>query len=113
MGIQIFGTPSCKETRKAERFFKERGIPFQSIDISKKMISPGEMTVIVRKVDPEMLIDTQSRRYVKEGYQYRDYDPIEEIFEHPDLLKTPIVRKGNVVIQGADPSALQVFLGQV
>ena len=112
MGIQIFGTPSCKETRKAERFFKERGVPFKSIEITRKMISAGEMSVIIRRIDPSDLIDTQSKRYVREGYSYREFDPIEEIFEHPDLLRTPIVRDGQVVVLGADPDALKVFLEQ-
>jgi glutaredoxin len=45
MNIQIFGTSKCQDTRKAQRFFKERGIPFQYVDLAVKGLSKGELTV--------------------------------------------------------------------
>ena len=46
MNIQIFGTKKCNETKKAERYFKERGIKYQLIDMKDKGMSKGEFTAV-------------------------------------------------------------------
>ena len=46
MNIQIFGTKKCRDTRKAERFFKERGIKYQFIDMKEKGMSKGEFNSV-------------------------------------------------------------------
>ena len=48
MNIQIFGTKKCNETKKAERFFKERGIKYQFVDMKKKGMSKGEFNSVAQ-----------------------------------------------------------------
>ena len=48
MNIQIFGTKKCNDTKKAERFFKERGIKFQFIDMKEKGMSKGEFNSVAQ-----------------------------------------------------------------
>ena len=48
MNIQIFGTKKCNDTKKAERFFKERGIKYQFIDMKEKGMSKGEFTSVAQ-----------------------------------------------------------------
>lgn len=96
--VQIFGTKKCKETRKAERWFKERGIRVQSVDLTEKGLSPGELKSVAAKVGGvEALIDRESKRYVDKGLKYSaPTGPRIEalLLEDPLLLKTPIVRRG-------------------
>jgi len=94
MNIQIIGTKSCADTRKAERFFKERRVPIQFRDIKEKGLSQGELNNITRHIEPEDLIDTEGKQYRKRNMEYLVYDPVEEILEDPLLLKTPVVRNG-------------------
>ncbi len=94
MNIQIIGTKSCADTRKAERFFKERRVPIQFRDIKEKGLSPGELNNITQHIDPEDLIDTEGKHYKKRNMEYMVYDPVEELLEDPLLLKTPVVRNG-------------------
>ncbi len=61
MNIQIFGTAKCQDTRKAQRFFKERGIAFQYIDLAIKGLSKGELNSVKAAVGMENLIDTQGK----------------------------------------------------
>ncbi|MBO5178359.1 MAG: ArsC family transcriptional regulator, partial [Lachnospiraceae bacterium] len=50
MNIQIFGTKKCFDTKKADRYFKERGIKFQFIDLKEKGMSKGEFTSVKQAV---------------------------------------------------------------
>jgi len=103
MGLQIFGTRKCADTRKAERFFKERGAGYQFIDLAEKGISPGELAAVSRAVGREALIDASSPRAQKRGLAHIDFDPEEEILKDPLLLRTPVVRDGSRAVIGADP----------
>ncbi|MCP4567650.1 MAG: ArsC family transcriptional regulator [FCB group bacterium] len=94
MIIQIFGTPKCKDSRKAERFFKERRVKIQFIDLRDKGVSPGELRSITQSVPLEELIDTEGRQYRARNLQYMKFDLAEELLEDPRLFKTPIVRQG-------------------
>lgn len=100
MELQIIGWKSCKNTRKAERFFKERGISFQFRDLKEKEITQGELKNICAKVNPEELVDRESKAYKKGGYDYLAYDPLEELLENQGLFKTPIVRYQKQVAVG-------------
>ncbi len=100
MAIQIFGTTKCFNTKKAERFFKERNIPVQFINLKEKEISPGEMENIIKGLmknagSPleviEMLADKENKDYSKFAY-LDDEDKVEKLITNPSLLKTPIVR---------------------
>jgi len=113
MNIQIIGTKSSAESRKAERFFKERRIPFQYRDLKEKGLSQGELNNITRRVDPEDLIDTEGKEYKKRNMEYLVFDPVEEILEDPLLLKTPIVRNGkHKVTVGHQPKVWQQWIDE-
>lgn len=103
MNIQIIGTKKCKETQKAERFFKERRIPFHFRDLSEKGLAKGELDNITRVIPLEMLLDTESKRYKERGLQFMKFDIEEELLTDPLLLKTPIVRNGKLVTIGYTP----------
>jgi len=103
MGIQIFGTIKCQETRKAQRYFKERGIPFQFINLSEKGLSKGELNSIKAIIGIENLIDKNSKEYNKRNLKYLTHDIEEELLNHPLLYKTPIVRDGHRVSVGYAP----------
>ena len=65
MNIQIFGKSKCFDTKKAERFFKEHGIKFQSVDILSKGLSPGEFRSVMQSVGGvDALIDEKSKNKV-------------------------------------------------
>ncbi len=95
MNIQIIGTKKCSETRKAERWFKERRIPFHFRDLTEKGISKGELENITRKIPLDQLLDKEGKEYDRRGLAYMTYNLEEELLEHPLLLKTPIVRNGS------------------
>lgn len=105
MAIQIFGTKKCQTTRKAERFFKERAVPYHFVDLQEKGISKGELESIARAVGPDKLIDKTSKLYKDRGFEYMDYDALEEILAQPMLLKTPVVRKAAKAVIGDEPKA--------
>jgi arsenate reductase len=97
--LQIFGTKKCSETRAAERFFKERRVSYQFIDIAQKGPSAGELRKIAMAVGGmEALIDRGGRRYVDKGLKYAapTGPRIETILiDDPLLLRTPLVRAGD------------------
>jgi len=93
MTPQLIGAKACKATRKAERFLKERGIPFQFVDIQVKIPGRRELELFAATLESAAdLIDTTSKTYRSRSMEYLDFDPITEILENPDLLKTPVIR---------------------
>ena len=104
MNIQIFGKSKCFDTKKAERYFKERNIKFQSIDLLKYGISKGELTsVAVALKGLEMLIDKGNPDAAMVIYLSREEDKQMKLLETPKLLKTPIVRNGKQATVGYCP----------
>lgn len=105
--IQIFGTKKCQDTRKAERWFKERGMKVQSVDLAQKGLSPGELRSVAARVGGvEALIDRDGKRYVDKGLKYSaPTGPRIEalLLDDPLLLKTPIVRRGQEATLGHQP----------
>jgi arsenate reductase len=100
MNIQIFGTKKCKDTGKAVRFFKERGIGIHQVDLAEKGMSKGELSSVARTVPLEELIDKNSKEYERMNLKYIKYDTEKVLLENPLLIKTPIVRKGNIATCG-------------
>ncbi len=103
MNIQIFGKKKCFDTKKAERFFKERKINFQNIDILDKGMSKGELTKVAQGVGGiENLIDKNAKD--KESLLLIEYSPdetkFEKLLDNQQLLKTPIVRNKNKATVG-------------
>jgi len=103
MNIQIFGTPRCQDTRKAQRFFKERGISFQYIDLTAKGLSKGELSSVKSTVGIENLIDKEGKEYARRNLKYLTHNVEEELLNNPLLLKTPIVRNGPKATVGYAP----------
>jgi arsenate reductase-like glutaredoxin family protein len=106
MNIQIFGKSKCQDTRKAERYFKERSIKFQGIDVVKFGMSKGEYQSIKSAVGGfENLVDTQSREYTDRHIEYLsgDDDKKTALFENPAMFRTPIVRNGKQSTVGFQP----------
>ena len=106
MNIQIFGTKKRADTRKAERFFKERGIKFQSIDLKQKGFSKKELTSILQAVGGmDQLLDENTKdqdTYVLIKY-LTDQDKFEKVQEHPRVVKQPVVRNGQQATVGYQP----------
>lgn len=105
MNIQIFGKSKCFETKKAERYFKERGIKYQLIDVAKFGMSKGEYTNVKLAVGGfQALIDEKSKEYDNCFIKYiSDEDKEAKLLENPKLFKTPIVRNGKKATIGYQP----------
>ncbi len=103
MNIQIFGKSKCFDTKKAQRYFKERGIKFQNIDILKKGLSRGELESVTKAVGGiDGLINEKSDNYAEIKYLYDEAKP-DKLMEKPELYKTPIVRNGRQATVGYRP----------
>ena len=97
MNIQIFGTSKCFDTKKAERYFKERRIPFQSIDLKKYGMSNREFDSVLRAVGGiDKLINWESKSPAIDLMRYMEDSVAKEdkVFDEPTLMKTPVVRNG-------------------
>ncbi len=106
MNIQIFGLQKCAETRKAQRFFKERGIRFQFVDLKEKGLSKGELHSVKVRVPLEQLMDRGGPRFVEKGLTHASLRPerIEALLlDDPLLFSTPIVRNGKEATVGYRP----------
>ena len=104
--IQIFGTKKSSDSRKAERFFKERGIKTQFVDMKEKGLSKGEFQSVLRAVGGlEQMIDENCKdkdllaliKYIAEE------DRAEKVLENQVVLKLPIVRNGQKATVGYQP----------
>lgn len=107
MNIQIFGIKKCNDTKKAERFFKERGIKYQFIDMKEKGMSKGEFTSVAQVNDGlENMINWEGRdkdtlaliKYIS------DEDKLTKVLENPQVIKTPVVRNGKQSTLGYQPN---------
>lgn len=106
MNIQIFGTKKCFDTKKAERYFKERGTKFQFIDMKEKGMSKGEFTSVKQSVGGlEKMIDEKCRdKDLLALIKYLAPEDVEEkVLENQKVLKTPIVRNGKKATIGYCP----------
>ena len=106
MNIQIFGTKKSSDTRKAERFFKERGIKFQFVDLKEKGLSKGEFQSVMQAVGGlEAMIDPDCRD--KDLLALIKYitpeDKAQKVLENQVVLKQPIVRNGKQATVGYQP----------
>lgn len=103
MNIQIFGASKCFDTKKAERFFKERRIKYQYIDLYRFGISRGELNSVISSVGLDDLVNPKDQDYELFMHLARREDKIEKLFEIPEMLKTPIVRNGKKATVGYCP----------
>ena len=105
MNIQIFGKSKCFDTKKAERYFKERRVKYQSIDLLRYGMSKGEFTSVRRAVGLEAMIDPKSKDPDAAMLPYLADDEVkaEKLMDNPKLIKTPIVRNGKQATVGYCP----------
>ena len=109
MNIQIFGKSKCFDTKKAERYFKERRIKFQSVDLKKYGMSKGELTSVKNAVGLEALIDPKHPDAALLQYLAYDADKLEKLLDDPTLLRTPIVRNGKQATVGYCPDVWETW----
>ena len=112
MNIQIFGRSKCFDTKKAERWFKERRIRFQSIDLVKYGMSGGEFDSVLRAVGGiDNLIDWTVKDPEIDLMRYRDDKRAKEdkVFDQPKLMKTPVVRNGKQATVGYCPEIWETW----
>jgi Spx/MgsR family transcriptional regulator len=110
MNIQIIGTKNCSDTRKAERFFKERNIPFHFRDLNEKNLAKGELDNILLVYTPDELIDREGKQFKKRNMQYMKFEVLEELMNDSLLLRTPIVRNGRKVTVGYQPEKWTIWI---
>lgn len=105
MNIQIFGVKKCFDTKKAERYFKERKIKYQFIDLNEKALSKGEFQSVKTSVDINNLINIKSKEYKNLNIENIRSNSIKEelLLNNPKLYKTPIVRNGKQATVGYEP----------
>ncbi len=106
MNIQIFGTKKSADTRKAERYFKERGIKFQSVDLKEKGLSKGELTSVMQAaggldalIDP----DCKDKDLLALVRHLVPEDRFDKVLENQTLIKQPVVRNGRQATVGYQP----------
>lgn len=113
MILQIFGTKKCKDTQKAVRFFKERSINFQFIDLKEKAVSQGELNSIKKNYYLEDIIDTYSKTYEDLNLAYIQHDIEEMLLAHPLLFVTPILRSDFGALVGYDSDEWKVWANKL
>ena len=109
MNIQIFGRNKCFDTKKAQRYFKERSIKFQMIDLPRFGMSPREFESVRQAVGLENLIDPKAPDADLLKYMASDTDRIERLLEYPDNIRTPIVRNGKQATVGYCPDVWKTW----
>lgn len=110
--LQLFGRKKDRETQRAERWLKERRIEFSFVDLDQKALSPGELDSIARATGGhDALVDTTGAEYKSGGWAHRDFDPREELLEHPGLVRTPILRRAPQALVGFNEAAWKTLAG--
>ena len=103
MEVQIFGLKSSRETRAAERFFKERRIKTRSVDLHDRPISAGELNRFIQKFGLNAILDIGGKAYIDAGLEFlrvSDEGMLAKIEAEPKLLNLPLVRYGKYVTVG-------------
>ncbi len=112
--IQIFGRRDSRPTQKALRFFKERRIPVSFVDLAVRPLAPGELRRFLERLGTATLLDTGSRRYRELGLSYYRLDDAaiqQRLLDDPELLRLPLVRRGQACSAGLDEAAWRGWLG--
>lgn len=112
MNIQIFGTKKCFDTKKAERYFKERRVKYQMIDLREKGMSRGELTSVVQALKGlDNLLDpnTKDQQTLAPVKYLVEVDRLDKVLENQQLLKTPVVRNGKQATVGYQPDVWKTW----
>jgi arsenate reductase len=113
VGVQIFGLKNSQATRAAERFFKERRVVIQFVDLKQKPMARGEIKRFVDRFGLAGLLDTAGKAYIDAGMKYLkvgDSQLLERIERDPTLLKLPLIRAANQLSIGHDEASWKAML---
>lgn len=104
MNIQIYVNKKNPDVLKAERFFKERRIPYQMMDLKKHKLGKKELDTFVRAVGAQALVDREGKKALERPVAHMTGDSliIQALLDDSSALKSPIVRNGSRVTVGAD-----------
>jgi arsenate reductase-like glutaredoxin family protein len=111
--VQVFGTRKSKETRAAERFFKERKVRIHFVDLHDRPIARGELARFVQKFGLTALLDVAGKAYERSDLAYlrtTEDGLIARVIETPELLRLPLVRAGRVLTVGEDVAGWKAML---
>lgn len=111
--VQIFGVKNSHATRAAERFFKERRVPIQFVDLKKKAMAPGEIRRFIERFSLRGLLDTEGKAYIEGGLQYlklSDSELLDKIEREPQLLRLPLVRGAKRLSIGQDEESWKAMV---
>jgi len=113
-GVQIFGVKNSQASRAAERFFKERRVPIQFVDLKQRPKAAGELKRFVERFGWTGLLDTEGKAYADAGLKYlklSDAELLGRIEREPRLLRLPLVRSAKILSVGHDEEAWKAMLG--
>lgn len=111
--VQIFGLKNSQSTRAAERFFKERRVPVQFVDLKVKPMAPAEIRRFTDRFGLTGLLDTEGKPYIDAGLKYMKMTETEllaRIAREPSLLRLPLVRADKKLSAGRDEEAWKMML---
>ncbi|HTA41113.1 MAG TPA: ArsC/Spx/MgsR family protein [Bryobacteraceae bacterium] len=111
--VQIFGLKNSQGSRAAERFFKERRVPIQFVDLKVKPMAPGEIRRFIERFGLPALLDAEGKAYVDAGLKYlkmTDTELLAKIEREPGLLRLPLVRADKVISVGRNEDAWKGML---
>jgi arsenate reductase (glutaredoxin) len=105
MNIQIFGAKKCFDTQKAERYFKERKVNYQYVDIERYGLSKGEFESVKAAIGLKDLINPKAKEYKTLNMSQLGTGNVaaEILFKNPKLYNTPIIRNGKKATVGYQP----------
>lgn len=112
MNIQIFGTKKCNDTKKAERYFKERGIRYQFIDMKEKGMSKGEFNSVAQVnggLENMINWDCKDKDTIALIKYIAEEDKLQKVLENPQVIKTPVVRNGKQSTIGYQPESWKTW----
>lgn len=113
LSVQIFGVKDSQATRAAERFFKERRVAIQFVDLKQKPMAPGEIRRFVERFGLKALLDSEGKAYVNAGLKYlkvSDQELLGKIEREPKLLRLPLIRVANRLSIGQDEDSWKAML---
>jgi arsenate reductase len=111
--VQIFGLKNSQATRAAERFFKERSVAIQLVDLKQKPMAPGEIRRFIERFSLTGLLDAEGKSYLDAGLKYlklTDAELLARIERDPKLLRLPLVRAANRLSIGHDENSWKAML---
>ncbi len=111
--VQIFGVKSSQATRAAERFFKERRIPIQLVDLKQKPMAPGEINRFIQRFGLTALLDSEGKAFIDAGLKYlkvSDTELLAKIEREPKLLRLPLVRAAGRLSIGLDEESWKAMI---